>query len=208
MSEDKTAESVEPAPAVPVSAPAPAEMNSIPNGKGHETGEETTAAAKTPPGDTTEQSEDPEANLAESQEFLSNMEDKKTTRFTDFEGKTSFGMSVFNLGNAIMGSGILGLSYAMANTGVVLFLVLLTVVAVLSSYSIHLLLKSSGIVGIRAYEQLGQRAFGTPGKMAAGIAITLQNIGGDGSVTHTHTHTHSGDVLSQSSSYDLVSGYP
>uniref|UniRef100_A0A8C7FNU7 Solute carrier family 38 member 3a n=1 Tax=Oncorhynchus kisutch TaxID=8019 RepID=A0A8C7FNU7_ONCKI len=122
-------------------------------------------------------SEDPEANLAESQEFLSNMEDKKTTRFTDFEGKTSFGMSVFNLGNAIMGSGILGLSYAMANTGVVLFLVLLTVVAVLSSYSIHLLLKSSGIVGIRAYEQLGQRAFGTPGKMAAGIAITLQNIG-------------------------------
>uniref|UniRef100_A0A3B3Y3Q7 Amino acid transporter transmembrane domain-containing protein n=1 Tax=Poecilia mexicana TaxID=48701 RepID=A0A3B3Y3Q7_9TELE len=96
---------------------------------------------------------------------------------TIFEGKTSFGMSVFNLGNAIMGSGILGLAYAMANTGVVLFLLLLTVVAVLSSYSIHLLLKSSGIVGIRAYEQLGYRAFGTPGKMAAGIAITLQNIG-------------------------------
>uniref|UniRef100_A0A4W6EZY1 Solute carrier family 38 member 3a n=1 Tax=Lates calcarifer TaxID=8187 RepID=A0A4W6EZY1_LATCA len=118
-----------------------------------------------------------EANLPESQEFLSGVEDKKTTRFTDFEGKTSFGMSVFNLGNAIMGSGILGLAYAMANTGVILFLVLLTVVAVLSSYSIHLLLKSSGIVGIRAYEQLGYRAFGTPGKMAAGIAITLQNIG-------------------------------
>uniref|UniRef100_A0AAQ4QG93 Solute carrier family 38 member 3b n=1 Tax=Gasterosteus aculeatus aculeatus TaxID=481459 RepID=A0AAQ4QG93_GASAC len=49
--------------------------------------------------------------------------------------------------------------------------------AALSSYSIHLLLKSSGIVGIRAYEELGNRAFGTPGKMAAGIAITLQNIG-------------------------------
>uniref|UniRef100_A0AAR2JH25 Amino acid transporter transmembrane domain-containing protein n=1 Tax=Pygocentrus nattereri TaxID=42514 RepID=A0AAR2JH25_PYGNA len=94
-----------------------------------------------------------------------------------FEGKTSFGMSVFNLGNAIMGSGILGLAYAMANTGIVLFLILLTVVACLSAYSIHLLLKSSGIVGIRAYEQLGYRAFGTPGKMAAGIAITLQNIG-------------------------------
>lgn len=31
-------------------------------------------------------SEDPEANLAESQEFLSNMEDKKTTRFTDVSG--------------------------------------------------------------------------------------------------------------------------
>lgn len=40
---------------------------------------------------------------------------------SQFEGKTSFGMSVFNLGNAIMGSGILGLAYAMANTGVILF---------------------------------------------------------------------------------------
>uniref|UniRef100_A0A671S6P6 Sodium-coupled neutral amino acid transporter 3-like n=1 Tax=Sinocyclocheilus anshuiensis TaxID=1608454 RepID=A0A671S6P6_9TELE len=96
-----------------------------------------------------------------------------------FEGKTSFGMSIFNLGNAIMGSGILGLAYAMANTGIVLFIILLTAVAGLSSYSIHLLLKSSGVVGIRAYEQLGYRAFGTPGKMAAGIAITLQNIGGE-----------------------------
>ncbi|XP_074861081.1 sodium-coupled neutral amino acid transporter 3 isoform X2 [Carettochelys insculpta] len=86
-------------------------------------------------------------------------------------------MSVFNLSNAIMGSGILGLAYAMANTGILLFLFLLTMVALLSSYSIHLLLKSSGIVGIRAYEQLGYRAFGTPGKLAAAIAITLQNIG-------------------------------
>lgn len=39
-----------------------------------------------------------------------------------FEGKTSFGMSIFNLSNAIMGSGILGLAYAMANTGIILFL--------------------------------------------------------------------------------------
>ncbi|MBN3302056.1 S38A3 protein, partial [Amia calva] len=121
--------------------------------------------------------EDAEVNLAESEEFLPNTEGKKPIRFTDFEGKTSFGMSVFNLGNAIMGSGILGLAYAMANTGIVLFLFLLTAVAALSSYSIHLLLKSSGVVGIRAYEQLGYRAFGTPGKLAAGIAITLQNIG-------------------------------
>ncbi|XP_074861080.1 sodium-coupled neutral amino acid transporter 3 isoform X1 [Carettochelys insculpta] len=115
--------------------------------------------------------------LAEMEEFLPHIPDRKQTHFTDFEGKTSFGMSVFNLSNAIMGSGILGLAYAMANTGILLFLFLLTMVALLSSYSIHLLLKSSGIVGIRAYEQLGYRAFGTPGKLAAAIAITLQNIG-------------------------------
>uniref|UniRef100_A0A673GYZ8 Sodium-coupled neutral amino acid transporter 3-like n=1 Tax=Sinocyclocheilus rhinocerous TaxID=307959 RepID=A0A673GYZ8_9TELE len=120
--------------------------------------------------------DDPGSTLAENIEFLPNGEGKKP-RFTDFEGKTSFGMSVFNLGNAIMGSGILGLAYAMANTGILLFLFLLTAVAGLSCYSIHLLLKSSGVVGIRSYEQLGFRAFGITGKMAAGIAITLQNIG-------------------------------
>uniref|UniRef100_A0A8B9RMG7 Solute carrier family 38 member 5b n=1 Tax=Astyanax mexicanus TaxID=7994 RepID=A0A8B9RMG7_ASTMX len=94
-----------------------------------------------------------------------------------FEGKTSFGMSVFNLSNAIMGSGILGLSYAMSNTGIVLFLFLLTCIAILSSYSIHLLLRSAGVVGIRAYEQLGNRAFGHPGKILAAVVITMHNIG-------------------------------
>uniref|UniRef100_A0A674NFX7 Solute carrier family 38 member 3a n=1 Tax=Takifugu rubripes TaxID=31033 RepID=A0A674NFX7_TAKRU len=160
MSEDKAADTVE---------TAPDEANAIPNGKGHEAGEEITALPNTPP-------------AGEGEKFCMFLCILSVLRISafhwfQFEGKTSFGMSVFNLGNAIMGSGILGLAYAMANTGVVLFLILLTVVAVLSSYSIHLLLKSSGVVGIRAYEQLGYRAFGTPGKMAAGIAITLQNIG-------------------------------
>uniref|UniRef100_A0A3B5M6A7 Solute carrier family 38 member 5a n=1 Tax=Xiphophorus couchianus TaxID=32473 RepID=A0A3B5M6A7_9TELE len=94
-----------------------------------------------------------------------------------FEGKTSFGMSIFNLSNAIMGSGILGLAYAMSNTGIILFIILLLFIALLSAYSIHLLLKCAGVVGIRAYEQLGNRAFGPPGKMLAAIVITVHNIG-------------------------------
>ncbi|KAA0714014.1 Sodium-coupled neutral amino acid transporter 3 N-system amino acid transporter 1 [Triplophysa tibetana] len=80
-------------------------------------------------------------------------------------------------GNAIMGSGILGLAYAMANTGIILFIILLISIALLSAYSIHLLLKSAGVVGIRAYEQLGNRAFGPPGKVVAACIITLHNIG-------------------------------
>uniref|UniRef100_A0AAR2JEE5 Amino acid transporter transmembrane domain-containing protein n=1 Tax=Pygocentrus nattereri TaxID=42514 RepID=A0AAR2JEE5_PYGNA len=95
----------------------------------------------------------------------------------NFEGKTSFGMSVFNLSNAIMGSGILGLAYAMSNTGIVLFLTLLIFIAILTAYSIHLLLKSAGVVGIRAYEQLGFRAFGQTGKIIAACIITVHNIG-------------------------------
>ncbi|XP_074930228.1 LOW QUALITY PROTEIN: sodium-coupled neutral amino acid transporter 3 [Cottoperca gobio] len=116
--------------------------------------------------------------LAEHEEFLPHKAGvKKENHFTDFEGKTSFGMSIFNLSNAIMGSGILGLAFAMSNTGIILFLILLVSIAILSSYSIHLLLKSAGVVGIRAYEQLGNRAFGAPGKMLAGCTITIHNIG-------------------------------
>uniref|UniRef100_A0AAQ5ZMK3 Amino acid transporter transmembrane domain-containing protein n=1 Tax=Amphiprion ocellaris TaxID=80972 RepID=A0AAQ5ZMK3_AMPOC len=100
---------------------------------------------------------------------------KKELHFTDVS--TSFGMSIFNLSNAIMGSGILGLAYAMSNTGIILFLILLVFIAVLSAYSIHLLLRSAGVVGIRAYEQLGNRAFGPPGKMLAACIITVHNIG-------------------------------
>ncbi|XP_017323613.1 sodium-coupled neutral amino acid transporter 5 [Ictalurus punctatus] len=117
-------------------------------------------------------------NMAEREEFLpKKTNDKKETEFTDFVGKTSFGMSIFNLSNAIMGSGILGLAYAMSNTGIILFLILIVLIAILSAYSIHLLLKSAGVVGIRAYEQLGYRAFGSAGKILAACVITVHNIG-------------------------------
>lgn len=119
-----------------------------------------------------------ESTTAECQEFLPHSSGKNPIQFSDqFEGKTSFGMSVFNLSNAIMGSGVLGLAYAMSNTGIVLFVILLISIALLSAYSIHLLLKSAGFVGIRAYEQLGLKAFGQPGKVAAAVIISLHNIG-------------------------------
>ncbi|XP_070765866.1 sodium-coupled neutral amino acid transporter 3-like [Enoplosus armatus] len=116
--------------------------------------------------------------MAEHEEFLPHKTGvKKEIHFTDFEGKTSFGMSIFNLSNAIMGSGILGLAFAMSNTGIILFIILLVSIAILSAYSIHLLLKCAGVVGIRAYEQLGNRAFGPPGKVLAACIITVHNIG-------------------------------
>ncbi|XP_047430910.1 sodium-coupled neutral amino acid transporter 4-like isoform X2 [Mugil cephalus] len=117
----------------------------------------------------------------ESQKFLSNgmMKKKKYEEYHEeyHPGHASFGMSVFNLSNAIMGSGILGLSFAMANTGIVLFTVLLVGVAILSLYSVHLLLMTAKEGGSLIYEKLGERAFGWPGKMAAFGSIIMQNIG-------------------------------
>ncbi|XP_038596795.1 sodium-coupled neutral amino acid transporter 4 isoform X2 [Tachyglossus aculeatus] len=117
----------------------------------------------------------------ESQKFLTNgFLGKKMLDNYDEEnhpGTTSFGMSSFNLSNAIMGSGILGLSYAMANTGIILFVIMLLAVAILSLYSVHLLLKTAKEGGSLIYEKLGEKAFGWPGKIAAFISITMQNIG-------------------------------
>uniref|UniRef100_A0A8D0M2V5 Solute carrier family 38 member 4 n=1 Tax=Sus scrofa TaxID=9823 RepID=A0A8D0M2V5_PIG len=118
---------------------------------------------------------------AESQKFLTNgfLGQKKLANYDDehHPGTTSFGMSSFNLSNAIMGSGILGLSYAMANTGIILFIIMLLAVAILSLYSVHLLLKTSKEGGSLIYEKLGEKAFGWPGKIGAFVSITMQNIG-------------------------------
>lgn len=89
----------------------------------------------------------------------------------------SFASSVFNLMNAIMGSGILGLAYAMANTGIVGFCLLLVLVSALAAYSVHLLLKLCDQTGINSYESLGERALHKPGKVLVGCAILIQNIG-------------------------------
>uniref|UniRef100_A0A087XGX1 Sodium-coupled neutral amino acid symporter 2 n=1 Tax=Poecilia formosa TaxID=48698 RepID=A0A087XGX1_POEFO len=117
----------------------------------------------------------------ESQNFLSdhNPGKKKHEHQKHIPKKrhASFGMSVFNLGNAIMGSGILGLSFAMANTGIALFVILLVSVAIFSLYSVHLLLKTADEAGALVYESLGHQAFGIPGKLAASCSITMQNIG-------------------------------
>ncbi|XP_047246157.1 sodium-coupled neutral amino acid transporter 2-like isoform X1 [Girardinichthys multiradiatus] len=91
--------------------------------------------------------------------------------------KKAFGMSVFNLANAIMGSGILGLSYAMANAGIIQFVILLILAASFSLYSVHLLLKTANEGGALVYEALGYKAFGMPGKLATSCSITMQNIG-------------------------------
>ncbi|XP_032078064.1 sodium-coupled neutral amino acid transporter 1 [Thamnophis elegans] len=105
----------------------------------------------------------------------SHLEKKKCDEYSP--GTTSLGMSVFNLSNAIMGSGILGLAFALANTGIVLFALLLISVTLLSIYSINLLLACAKETGCMVYEKLGEQVFGTPGKIIVFGSTSLQNTG-------------------------------
>ncbi|XP_053115448.1 probable sodium-coupled neutral amino acid transporter 6 isoform X2 [Hemicordylus capensis] len=97
--------------------------------------------------------------------------------FNQESSGTSFGFSVFNLMNAIMGSGILGLAYVMAKTGIIGFSVLLLIVAVLAAYSVYLLLSMCIHTAATSYEDLGLFAFGSPGKVLVASTIIIQNIG-------------------------------
>ncbi|KAL6488098.1 hypothetical protein MHYP_G00047240 [Metynnis hypsauchen] len=92
-------------------------------------------------------------------------------------GGASFVSSIFNLMNAIMGSGILGLAYAMANTGILGFSVLLLLVSSLAAYSIHLLLTLCDQTGLNSYEGLGEKAFNRAGRVLVACTILIQNIG-------------------------------
>ncbi|XP_067855509.1 sodium-coupled neutral amino acid symporter 1-like [Heptranchias perlo] len=110
-------------------------------------------------------------------EDFESTECRTTNHVENHSGSTSFEMSVFNLSNAIIGSGLLGLSYAMANTGIVPFMFLLISVTLMSLYSIHLLLQISVVTDSVVYETLGQLAFGKPGKFTVFGSTSLQNTG-------------------------------
>ncbi|KAK2501666.1 hypothetical protein MC885_007281 [Smutsia gigantea] len=85
--------------------------------------------------------------------------------FTDRVPQVFHLFSVFNLMNAITVSHILGLVYVMAHAGILGFSLLLLIVDLLASYSVHLLLN------------LGLFVFGLPGKVVVADTIIIQNIG-------------------------------
>uniref|UniRef100_H3DGG1 Putative sodium-coupled neutral amino acid transporter 11 n=1 Tax=Tetraodon nigroviridis TaxID=99883 RepID=H3DGG1_TETNG len=69
----------------------------------------------------------------------------------------------FNFINSIIGSGIIGLPYALNQAGLPLGLLVLLVVAFITDYSIILLIKGGNLSGTNSYQALVQRTFGFPG---------------------------------------------
>ncbi|XP_056245370.1 putative sodium-coupled neutral amino acid transporter 11 isoform X2 [Seriola aureovittata] len=69
----------------------------------------------------------------------------------------------FNFINSIIGSGIIGLPYALNQAGLPLGLLLLIAVALITDYSIILLIKGGNLSGTNSYQSLVQSTFGFPG---------------------------------------------
>lgn len=65
--------------------------------------------------------------------------------------------------NSILGSGVVGIPYALHKAGFGLGLFLLIVLAVVTDYSLSLLVKSANLAGVTSYQDLVHVAFGRPG---------------------------------------------
>nr|XP_040057290.1 putative sodium-coupled neutral amino acid transporter 11 [Gasterosteus aculeatus aculeatus] len=84
---------------------------------------------------------------------------KKASR----EPISSMTSASFNFINSIIGSGIIGLPYALNQAGLSLGLLLLVVVGFITDYSIILLIKGGNLTGTSSYQSLVQSTFGFPG---------------------------------------------
>uniref|UniRef100_A0A3Q1CR70 Putative sodium-coupled neutral amino acid transporter 11 n=2 Tax=Amphiprion ocellaris TaxID=80972 RepID=A0A3Q1CR70_AMPOC len=79
------------------------------------------------------------------------------------ESRSSLISASFNFINSIIGSGIIGLPYALNQAGLPFGLLLLIVVGLITDYSIILLIKGGHLSGTSSYQSLVQSTFGFPG---------------------------------------------
>ena len=76
---------------------------------------------------------------------------------------TSLNQIGLNYINSILGSGIVGIPYALHKAGFGFGLFLLIALAVVTDYSLSLLVKSANLAGVTSYQDLVHVAFGRPG---------------------------------------------
>jgi len=77
--------------------------------------------------------------------------------------RTSLPLASFNFINSIVGSGIIGMAYAMQQAGILVGLILLVVMGIITDYSLILLNKCSQITGANSYQGVMNAAFGSSG---------------------------------------------
>ncbi|XP_049340861.1 putative sodium-coupled neutral amino acid transporter 11 [Astyanax mexicanus] len=78
-------------------------------------------------------------------------------------GTSSMTAASFNFINSIIGSGLIGLPYSMAQAGLSLGLLLLFLVGYITDYSIILLIKGGNLSGTHSYQSLVHSTFGFAG---------------------------------------------
>eukprot|EP00571_Detonula_confervacea_P008062 CAMPEP_0172316770 /NCGR_PEP_ID=MMETSP1058-20130122/29437_1 /TAXON_ID=83371 /ORGANISM="Detonula confervacea, Strain CCMP 353" /LENGTH=648 /DNA_ID=CAMNT_0013031175 /DNA_START=281 /DNA_END=2224 /DNA_ORIENTATION=- len=81
----------------------------------------------------------------------------------DREKKTSLLGAYANLCNVTIGAGIVGLPYAIKQTGLIAGVIMVLICAILTDYSLRLVISCGKLVNVNSYETLLEAAFGRPG---------------------------------------------
>lgn len=82
---------------------------------------------------------------------------------------TGFYFASFNYVNSILGSGVIGIPYALNKAGFGLGLLLLYLVAWVTDYSLILMVRSAHLSGAYSYQGIVEAAFGYPGYVALSL---------------------------------------
>lgn len=93
------------------------------------------------------------------------------------EKKSSLIGTYANLVNAIVGAGIIGIPYAMRETGLVAGLVLIFAVALLTDKSLRLLISTGKHASVQSYETLLEAAFGKTGFIFISLNMLIMSYG-------------------------------
>lgn len=80
---------------------------------------------------------------------------------------------IFNLISTIVGGGLLSLPYAFAQCGVALGCVLLAGTAMLSGYTVQLLIRSSILTGQHSFQGIAQATFGVRGSLMTTLLLVM-----------------------------------
>ncbi|KAL1451643.1 hypothetical protein WDU94_006001 [Cyamophila willieti] len=83
--------------------------------------------------------------------------------------RTGFYFASFNYVNSILGSGVIGIPYALNKAGFGLGLMLLLLVAIVTDYSLILMVRAAHLSGTYSYQGIVEAAFGYPGYVALSL---------------------------------------
>ncbi|GFW94890.1 putative sodium-coupled neutral amino acid transporter 11 [Trichonephila clavipes] len=79
------------------------------------------------------------------------------------EVKSNLAETSFNYINSVIGSGIVGIPYALQQAGIGMGIILLLLIAVATDYSLCIMIKAGTAAGVTTYQALIQSQFGKPG---------------------------------------------
>ena len=108
------------------------------------------------------------------EEFLTE-DDTLNPKYT--KGDTSFMGAFIQIGNTILGAGIISLPVVIRYLGFILGIIFILIIGVLTVYSCYLLLKAHQITRKRKYSTIAHAAMGGKGYLFTNIMIILNNFG-------------------------------